>query len=1341
LALALDKDVADRLGLSEEVRGRLRQLVNEREDTALDIVLAIKDLPPMIQTARLTPFVEESERLGFALLTLPQREKLRQIRLAREGMSALVEPDLAESLSLSAEQKMVVQKLLDQRAVDLTKGGENERRITRAVYERKLATVLNDSQRATWETLAGLSDAPVRTPVTPAAVDPAAASPAPATTEAEMPVVPQPATAAVEAEMPTVPQPTPAVVEPVTPAVPQPAPAAVEAEKPAMPQPAPAVVEAVTPAVPQPAPAAIEAEKPAMPQPAPAAVEAVTPAVPQPASAAVEAVTPAMPQPAPAAVEAVTPAMPQPAPAAVEAVTPAMPQPAPAAVEAVTPAVPQPVPAVVEAVTPAVPPAGIATVEAEKSTVQQPAEAAGETVMPQPGPVTVEVGRAVVPQPAAGIAESLTPAAPQQSADAVQPLPAITTGLLRFQFDAAPWKDVLQWLAEQSGLSLAIETLPTGSFTYRDDRSYTLDQALDLLNSYLLTKGYTLVRRERILLVLDVENPIPEELVTLVTTEELDTRGRFELVKCLFPLAKMKPEDAAAMIRDFIGPQGKVIPFPKARQILVTETAGKLRTIRDMISRVEEGGETIVEFSLQHVTSEELLSIARPLLGLPEGQNASTDINLSVDLFGTRIWASGNSDKLQLFRELLTKIDKPSAAAGGDAKSPEQLKLATYYIKSADTQLVLRVVQTLLADLPGVRLEVDPMSAKMVAWARPSEHRIIEETLKLLEGQELQFEVIPLKRVDPQLAVMAINKFFGLTSATGDKKDAAKSSAQGPIVDGDAVTMQLWVRGTVLQIEQIRDLLEKLEGPDPEEGTGGTIRTIPLSGAAAKSALETIEQFWTRKNKIRIVTPSNLTPSDIKLRTITPLEQESDDTEFGQPWENWSPVPAPSSPPAANPAASSRTKAADTLDKSAQYRDSSPPSPGHSEACFQFVSQLKPVDEPAGAAVPDPDSPEAAQSIGEVAEIRVAITPSGIVIASEDTKALDELEKLLRTVTGPTAAQGQREISVFYLKYAKAEVAHQLLQEVLGGRTSESGGGSLLGDVASNLLGGGLLGGLVGGLAGGTGGSTSTTTLQASGPVMIVPDLRLNALIIEANATDLMFIEQMLRVIDRESSVTDVETAGQPRLIPIVHSSADEVATVIRQVFADRIGSGQGGGQGQQPSPEDLLRALRGQRTRREDNQTRGEPQKMTVGVDARSNSVIVTAPEQLFRQVEALVHQIDQPGSPDADSVIFVPIKISDPQLIQKTLNSVLGNTTGRTGTRTSGGSSAPSGASNASSAADMQRRIEFFRQLRDSGGLGGAPGGGMPAGGMPGGGMPGGGRPGGDTGGRSTGGRTRGR
>jgi hypothetical protein len=698
LALAVERDVADRLGLSDEARGRLRQLVNEREDAALEMVLSIKDLPPMEQTARLTPFVEESERLGFALLTVAQREKLRQIRLAREGMSALSEPGLSEALNLSGEQKSAVQDLLNQRAVDLTKGGENERRITRAVYERKLASVLNDSQRATWETLSGLSDAPASAPsgptAAPAAAQAASSPPAAATPEGEEPAATPPAVSVAETEQ----APTP-----------PPAAATADAQKPAMTPPAVSVAETEQASTPPPAAATADSQKPLITPPAVTAAETEQAATPPPAAATPDAEEPAMPPPA------------------------------------VTPA---------ETEQAATPPPAAATPDAE------------EPAMTPPAVTPAETEQAVTSPPAATTPGATLPAASQTS-------PVAAGSGLRFQFDAAPWKEVLEWLAQQSGLSLAIETLPVGSFTYRDDRTYTLDEALDLLNSYLLTKGYTLVRRERILLVVDVENPIPDELVTLVTTEELDNRGRFELVKCLFPLARMKPEDAAAMIKDFIGPQGKVIPFPKARQILVTETAGKLRTIRDMISRVEDpesgGAETVAEFNLQHASSEELLSIARPLLGIPEGQNSATDISLSVDLLGTRIWATGSADKLQLLRELIPKIDKAPAEMGEAAKEPEQLTLASYFIKSADSQLVLRVVQTLLADLPGVRLEVDATSGKMVAWARPSEHKIIADTLALLEGQDLQFEVIPLKRTDPQLAVAAINKFFGLTTATGDK--------------------------------------------------------------------------------------------------------------------------------------------------------------------------------------------------------------------------------------------------------------------------------------------------------------------------------------------------------------------------------------------------------------------------------------------------------------------------------------------------------------------------------------------------------------------------------------------
>jgi hypothetical protein len=159
LALAVEKDVAAQLELSEETKRQLLDLIDRRESQALDIVQENLDLPPAEQAARLMPFVADSERLGFALLTMEQRAKLQRIRVARSGMLSLGEAGLASSLGLTEQQQQSVHGLLQQRAVDLTRGGESEQRITRAIYERKLASLLTEPQRSAWEKMAGLSDA------------------------------------------------------------------------------------------------------------------------------------------------------------------------------------------------------------------------------------------------------------------------------------------------------------------------------------------------------------------------------------------------------------------------------------------------------------------------------------------------------------------------------------------------------------------------------------------------------------------------------------------------------------------------------------------------------------------------------------------------------------------------------------------------------------------------------------------------------------------------------------------------------------------------------------------------------------------------------------------------------------------------------------------------------------------------------------------------------------------------------------------------------------------------------------------------------------------------------
>ncbi len=87
LALAVDSDVATRLKLDDDTRKKLLELIAKREQTALSLALEIKDLPAAVQEERLAPFVAESEKLGFALMTYEQRDELARIRVAQAAWS------------------------------------------------------------------------------------------------------------------------------------------------------------------------------------------------------------------------------------------------------------------------------------------------------------------------------------------------------------------------------------------------------------------------------------------------------------------------------------------------------------------------------------------------------------------------------------------------------------------------------------------------------------------------------------------------------------------------------------------------------------------------------------------------------------------------------------------------------------------------------------------------------------------------------------------------------------------------------------------------------------------------------------------------------------------------------------------------------------------------------------------------------------------------------------------------------------------------------------------------------------------------------------------------------
>ncbi len=1024
---------------------------------------------------------------------------------------------------------------------------------------------------------------------------------------------------------------------------------------------------------------------------------------------------------------------------------------------------------------------------------RSPADAAPSPSDAEPAPPAVD-DRPVNTPADSDSADSDSADSPADDATAARP--SSEKGL-KFSFRYAPWKDVLDWFSTQADLSLVMDAPPPGTFNYVDARSYSPSEAIDLLNSVLLTKGYTLVRRDRMLMLINLDDGIPPNLVTTVPVSELDDRGEFELVSTLFRLRNVQPDEAEQEIQKLLGPQGTVQVLGKARQIFVTETAGRLRTIRDVLQAMEDPEGTfdheVKILRLTSVTPEEALPVIRQMLGIPEETFALPDgsLRLGTDVLGQNLLVTGQPGQIKKLEKILQLIDHPAPRLSGSPGILQTPQLEVYPVKPANPTTTLQVLQTLLADEPDVRLAVDEGTGHLVAMGLPGHHATIRATIEQLKREAESIVVIPLDYVDPQTALLAVTRLFGV---------GEEDNEQAPRVEADVTGSRLLVRGTPAQVAQIRSLIEQLDDGSQAAyvaTSGGRVRTLPMSQTQAETVLEQIERIWPTvgTNRIRRVVPS------ATMRAIEP--RESDGTSDG-PRRERIPIPARAGglltpgqllpapgllgPDDLRPAAprsdgQGRDEASDRDRERGRERDQERGRDGdeqrqrrredrrerrpdrsgaqrHRATRYATLPTQQPAASPAdgGDSIVPPSAPATtqpesapsasaassspsghatdAQDRGEPgADIIVAPGPNGLVIASNDLEALDQFQRLVETLIGSQTAQSD-EYAVFYLRHATAESAAALLNQILEGGT----GGSSVGDMAGNLLGavtggvGGIAGDLMGSLLGGDGGSGFT----ASGPMSIVPDPRLNVLIVKANPTDLKMVEHLLEIIDQRRSPETVQTMPAPRMIPVRNTSAEQVAEVVRQVYATRMAS-QGGGQRGQPSPQDILRALRGGRGGGGND---GEPdasQQMTVGVDTRSNALIVAAPDGLFEEVRMLVAELDRPELQSGETTRVVTLRKADPELVRRALATLVGQSTTPTRSGQAGGQPAqqPSAARPQPGAGggqpegpqpnpeEMRRRIEFFRAMQQR---------------AAGGGRPGGGRPGGDAGRGRGGGRTRG-
>lgn len=343
-----------------------------------------------------------------------------------------------------------------------------------------------------------------------------------------------------------------------------------------------------------------------------------------------------------------------------------------------------------------------------------------------------------------------------------------TTQKLRFNFRSQKWADVLDWFARQGGLALVMDQIPEGSFTYSDNREYSPTEAIDLLNSVLLTKGLTLLQRGRMLILVDLSKDLRSDLIPRIKPEEIPDRGKFEIVTVQFPMGRRPVDAVAKEIEPLLSPYGSCIALTQTGQLLVTETAGKLQTFSILIASIPEP--PLPEQPKPKPDPPAPVLGVYPVTAIdPAAAVATLEVlfpraEFKVDDVANQIMAHATPKEHEAIKAAVDQLQAN--------RSPENMpRLEVYPLTGADATGLVKQLQAILPDLQAT---VDTTENRLLVFAKPKEQEQVKGMIdKLGSSAEMvgkQVVVYEPKHFDATALSTLIKQLMPRAEVTADAK-------------------------------------------------------------------------------------------------------------------------------------------------------------------------------------------------------------------------------------------------------------------------------------------------------------------------------------------------------------------------------------------------------------------------------------------------------------------------------------------------------------------------------------------------------------------------------------------
>ncbi|MCE2750609.1 MAG: hypothetical protein LW720_01835 [Pirellula sp.] len=798
-------------------------------------------------------------------------------------------------------------------------------------------------------------------------------------------------------------------------------------------------------------------------------------------------------------------------------------------------------------------------------------------------------------------------------------------GMIQFQFRDQAWPDVLQWVADVSGLALDWQELPSDLLSISTPGKASLSETRDMINRHLLTRGFTILEFPGVLQVVKTKE-VNASLIPRVDPEELESLPANRFVRTTYKLDTLIAKDLIEELKQLISANGSMRALSKTNRLEAMDTAANLAEIHRIISQ-EQSDEVLNnlarEFEVQHVRATDVREQLAQFLKLEPSKNSNpqpgrmspeemeaqqqmmmqqqlaqqqgrqgapkpatpsrAEVYLIANTRRNSIIVNAPPDKMAIVAAFITRVDVSNPDEDYQALTT---RMKVYRLSSLDPKQFVSSLMALNVLEPTTRLEADDKNKSMIAYASLADHLTIQETLKKLDGSARQAEVIALRRLRADEVAGTIRMLMGVDQ---DKKDdnqrrnyfsydfynqRNKETSKDMLRIGvNAESNQLILWANEYESEEIKKLLLKLGELPPEARSDQRIRTIDGNRSEQmREYLERLKRTFDQKG--------------IELEIPAESEFKSDEpTDGAKPSDSDKPVP----------------KAPELI----QIGANEPKSKSHDATRANVFVATETTQQTSNS-----DAPGKSAAAGKSA-VKIRFDEQGnLVLESDDTKALDRLEEWMISNTPP-----EKEYDVFQIRHARAYWIKLNLEEYFKDDSNKKNDGDV------------LLGFLFG---------MESSKRDDDGPQLgkkrklkLMSDSDSNTLLISgASPSQLKTIQRLVDLWDKPEK-QDKQNLRYTKTVKVEYSKAQNVADAIKDAFRDLLSSNDKAlARGQKESGQ--AGAGKESKHQSEDSISEGGMNydfsgKLSLGVDAITNTIIVSAKgEDLLKLVSDMIQELD---------------------------------------------------------------------------------------------------------------------